>query len=257
MLTHVLPDLHRDSTLFFNQVSTSLVRRYLRPSAKNVRIVRIVGERACTSSLARSDHSCNDMLASIKTALSQLAIEDSFYNIPKLAKSRLLTHVRNTLRQYEWQFHSATDLAELLDPFLLATNKTAARKHYGAKLSSTATNATQFPPREHDPKDYPTGAEPWIAGFLRQWAIEYVNEEGEVKEGWGDWFKKKEQTDDNWEWPYERILTHRRRDDGEMEYLIKWVGERYFPSWVDREQLDEEGRLIYDQANGVVHGEVA
>jgi hypothetical protein len=190
-----------------------------------------------------------EMLGSIKDALKRFAHEDDFYELPDATIKRILFHVRTTLKRYEWQFHSGIDLAELLDPFLLAIDVEAARKHYGPLLSAPAPNSAHFPPREHDPDDYAPGEEPWIAAFFRQWALDYVKENGEVKEGWGDWAKNPVQ--DTWEWPYKRIIAHKTNPDGRMEYLVKWVGQRYFPSWVQAEQIDAAARSIYDKAHGL------
>ena len=110
----------------------------------------------------------NEMMGSIKDALEQLAQDNGFFNLPKQAKDRLLAHVRRTLKRYEWQFHPVTDLAELLDPFLLALDLNGARKHYGPKLSAPASDLSRFSPREHDLDDYEVGQEPWIAAFFRQ-----------------------------------------------------------------------------------------
>jgi hypothetical protein len=193
----------------------------------------------------------NEMLGSIKDALKQLTLEDDFFELHKVAKERLFTHVRIMLKRYEWQYHSGIDLAELLDPFLLAVNIEVTRKHYGHRLSAPSPRPSYFPPREHDPDDYPQGEEPWIAGFFRQWALDYEKENGEAKEGWGVWSKKTEQ--DSWEWPYKRITAHRTDNGGEGEYLVKWVGQRYFSSWVQKEQLDSVARMVYDKAHGVTH----
>ena len=194
-----------------------------------------------------------EMLGSIKDALKRVALEDDFFELPKTAKDRLLAHVRTTLKRYEWQFHSGIDLAELLDPFLLAVDIKATREHYGSRLSAPAPNASFFPPRDHDPDDYPPDEEPWIAGFFRQWALDYEEQNGEVKEGWGVWAKKTEQ--DSWEWPYKRITAHKANAEGRVEYLVKWVGQRHFPSWVQGDQLDSAARKLYDKAHGVVHPE--
>lgn len=193
-----------------------------------------------------------EMLGSIKDALRQLAQDDDAYTLPKQAEKRLLAHVRTTLKRYEWQFHTGIDLAELLDPFLLAINIADARKHYGSELSAPKLEHTQFPPREHDPDDYPPDEEPWIAAFFRQWALEYEKENGEMKEGWGVWSMKADD-EASWEWPYKRIQAHKTGSDGHIEYLVKWVGQRHLASWVKREQLVAEARDIYDKAHGVSH----
>ncbi|KAH7078475.1 hypothetical protein FB567DRAFT_136730 [Paraphoma chrysanthemicola] len=205
-------------------------------------------DHAATGSLVVTVRAA-EMLASIKDALKQLALEDEFYELPNATMKQILTHVRTTLKRYEWQFHAGIDLAELLDPFLLAIDVDAARKHYGPKLSAPAPNSTYFPPREHDPDDYPPGEEPWIAAFFRQWALDYEKENGEVKEGWGDWAKNPEQ--DTWEWPYKRIVAHKTSADGRLEYLVKWVGQRYFPSWVQADQIHAAARLVYDKDHGL------
>jgi hypothetical protein len=192
------------------------------------------------------------MVGSIKDAMCMLVEEDKFYNLPKQTHQRLFTHVRTTLKRYEWQFHSGVDLAELLDPFLLAVNAEDARKYYGPQLSAPAPESATFPPREHDPEDYRPGEEPWVAAFFRQWAQDYEKENGEVREGWGVWAKKVDDESD-WEWPYKRILTHKTGTNGTVEYLVKWVGQRYFASWVRKEGLNAEAREIYDKAHGVVH----
>jgi hypothetical protein len=124
-----------------------------------------------------------EMLGSIKDTLKQLAHEDGFFELPKTAKNRLLAHVRDTLKVCEWQFHSGVDLAELLDPFLLAVDIKAVRMHYSPQLNDPAPSASHFPPRDHDPEDYPPNEEPWIAAFFRQWAMDYERENGEVREG--------------------------------------------------------------------------
>jgi hypothetical protein len=126
-----------------------------------------------------------EMLGSIKDALQRYADENDSFKLPKTVKARLLAHVRTTLTRYNWQFHSGIDLAKLPDPFLDAVEIEATLKHYGSLLRAPAPNTTTFGPREHDPDDYPPGEEPWIAGFFRQWAIDYVKQNGEFKEGWG------------------------------------------------------------------------
>jgi hypothetical protein len=193
-----------------------------------------------------------EMLGSIRDTLKQWALEDDFFELPKTATNRLLAHVRDTLKVCEWQFHSGVGLAELLDPFLLAVDIEAVRKHYGPRLSAPAPSTSHFPPRTHDPEDYQPGNEPWIAAFFRQWAMDYERENGEAREGWGDWAKRTEQ--DGWEWPYKRITAHKTNAEGRVEYLVKWVGQRYFPSWVQKDQLDSATRRTYDKEHGVVHG---
>jgi hypothetical protein len=193
-----------------------------------------------------------EMLGSIKEDLRRLAREEDAYALPKKAERRLLAHVRTTLKRYEWQFHSGIDLAELLDPFLLAVNVTDARDHYGPELSAPKLEHTYFPPRENDPDDYPPGEEPWIAAFFRQWALNYEEDNGEMKEGWGVWSMKADD-DANWEWPYKRIQAHKTSNDGNIEYLVKWVGQRHLASWVKKEQLVAEARDMYDKAHGVSH----
>ena len=196
-----------------------------------------------------------EMASSIKDGLDQLAAESHFFKIPKKAKERLMAHVRGTLARYEWQFHSGIDLAELLDPFLLAIDRTKARAHYGAKLSASAPDPTVFPTRGHDPDDYPTGQEPWIAAFFRQWALDYEKENGEVKQGWGVWTKPSESDGTDWEWPYKRILAHKTETNSEVRYLVKWVGQRFPASWIRKEQLTGDAHMAYDKAHGVVHAE--
>ncbi|KAF1913896.1 hypothetical protein BDU57DRAFT_326725 [Ampelomyces quisqualis] len=191
-----------------------------------------------------------EMLGSIKDALDRLALDDDHFRLSKVETSRLFTHVRDSLERFEWQFHTATDLAELLDPFLRVVDVDAAREHYGSKLCAPALHASRFSPREHYPDDYPPHGEPWIAAFFRQWAGEYEQENGEMKEGWGVWAKKTEQ--DCWEWPFKRIMAHKTNKDGQVEYLVKWVGQRYFPSWVQKKQLDPAARKMYDEAHGLV-----
>jgi hypothetical protein len=193
----------------------------------------------------------SEMMGSIKEALQQLAHEHAVYKLSKKTKSLLFDHIRTTLKRYEWQFHSGLDLAELLDPFLLAINPAAARKHYGTKLSAPTPTPSCFPPRDHDPEDYRPGEEPWLAAFFRQWALDYEKQNGEVKQGWGNWSKKEDQ--ESWEWPYKRIVAHKTAADGQVEYLVKWVGRRYFPSWVRMEHLTPEAREVYDKAHDVTH----
>jgi hypothetical protein len=193
-----------------------------------------------------------EILGSIKDALRRLAQEDAAYALPKQAEQRLLAHVRTTLKRYEWQFHSGLDLAELLDPFLLAVNVEGTRHHYGPELSAPKLDRTHFPPREHDPEDYPPGEEPWIAAFFRQWALDYEKENGEMQEGWGVWSMKADE-DASWDWPYKRIQAHKTGSDGQIEYLVKWVGQRHLASWVEKDQLAAEACEIYDRAHGLIH----
>jgi hypothetical protein len=195
------------------------------------------------------------MANSIKDGLNQLAAESNFFRIPKIRKQRLMSHVRSVLTRYEWQYHSGIDLAELLDPFLLAVDQTKARAYYGARLGATVPDPTVFPPRVHDPDDYPAGQEPWIAAFFRQWSLEYEKENGEVKQGWGVWTKKSQCDSTAWEWPYKRILAHKTETDGKVRYLVKWVGQRFPASWISREQLTEDAHMIYDKTHGVVYAE--
>jgi hypothetical protein len=192
-----------------------------------------------------------EMFGSIKDALHRLALDDDFFELPRLARDRLYAHICETLKRYEWQYHSGIDLAELLDPFLLVIDIEAARKHYGPKISAPAPDAARFSAREHDSDDYAHGEEPWIAAFFRQWAVDHVQENGETKQGWGVWEKKTEQ--DSWEWPYKRIVAHKTGADEQVEYLVKWVGQRHLPSWVKKRDLDAAARKIYDNAHGVVH----
>ncbi len=187
----------------------------------------------------------DEMMGSIKDALQQLEQEDDFYELPKRVKDRLFAHFRSTLKRYEWQFHSGVDLAELLDPFLLAVDKQAVLRYYGPELRASAPNRSHFPPRDHDPDDYEAGQEPWIAAFLRQWALEYEQANGEVKEGWGVANKFRGDDDWSWEWPYKRIIGQRTSQDGSMEFLVKWVGQRYNASWLKKEDL------VDDKADGV------
>lgn len=194
-----------------------------------------------------------EMTTSIKDALTQLTAEDELFNLSKKEKSRLMMHVRETLTRYERQFHSGIGLAELLDPFLLAVDQTRARAYYGAKLQAPAPNPSMFPRREHDPDDYPRGQEPWVAAFFRQWALEYEQENGEVKEGWGVAAKSEDGSDWSWEWPYKRILAHKTEVNGKIRYLVKWVGNRWPDSWVSREELGDAARRVYDEAHGITH----
>ncbi|KAH7402540.1 hypothetical protein BKA66DRAFT_577802 [Pyrenochaeta sp. MPI-SDFR-AT-0127] len=196
----------------------------------------------------------DEMFGNIKDALEQLALDNTFFKLPKTAKSRLFAHIRKTLKRYEWQFHSGIGLAKLLDPFLLAIDINDARKHYGSRLSCPAPDPTKFPPRDHDPDDYELGQEPWIAALFRQWALDYEKENGEVKEGWGVWAKRAAQgVDWTWEWPYKCIMAHKISEDGRIEYLVKWVGQRYVPTWVCEESLSIEGRELYAKAHHIDH----
>ncbi|KAF2643156.1 hypothetical protein P280DRAFT_245043 [Massarina eburnea CBS 473.64] len=197
-----------------------------------------------------------EMMRSIKDELDRLVTESDFFKLSRTQNSRLMFHVSNTLKQYEWQFHSGVDLAELLDPFLRVLDRDAARTYYGATLHAPAPNPSIFPPRENDPDDYPAGQEPWIAAFFRQWALEYEKENGEVKEGWGIWAKNKEnEIEDSWEWmwPYKNIITHKTAVNGKIVYLVKWVGNRYPASWCGKEQLAEGSHKNYDEEHGIVH----
>jgi hypothetical protein len=199
-----------------------------------------------------------EMASSIKDNLDQLAAESEEFQLSKEEKAKLMSHVRSTLKQYEWQYHSGVDLAELLDPFLLALNENAAREHYGAKLYAPASNPDIFSPRLNDPEDYPTGQEPWIAAFLRQWALQYEKENGEVRAGWGIWEKKIEKDAsfdwESWEFPYKRIIAH-KTEAGQIKYLVKWVGNRYPASWLAADHLAHGAHEIYDKEHGVEHSE--
>jgi hypothetical protein len=87
--------------------------------------------------------------------------------------------------------------------------------------------------------------------LFRQWALDYEKENDEVKEGWGVWAKKADEAS-GWEWPYKRILAHKTGPDG-VEYLVKWVGQRFHASWVKKEQLVPEAREVYDKVHAVIH----
>lgn len=193
------------------------------------------------------------MANSIKDGLKQLATESPFFKISKGPRQRLMDHVRGVLTRYEWQFHSGIDLAELLDPFLLAVDRAKARKHYGAKLSAPTPVPSCFPPREHDPDDYLIGEEPWIAAFFRHWALEYEKENGEVKHGWGVLTKRTGDDSTGWDWPFKRILAHKTADDGKIQYLVKWVGQRFPASWVSKEQVAGGAHEAYDKIHGILH----
>jgi hypothetical protein len=194
----------------------------------------------------------NEMTESIREALEELAEEHDIFELSKSTKRSFLSHIRRTLTRFEWQYHQACDLAELLDPFLTTIDPDEARKFLDDRLSEPAPDVSLFPPREHDPDDYPAGKEPWIAAFLRQWASEYVQQNGEVQEGWGVWGRKLQRDGDwSWEWPYKHILGHRYEDDGTVSYLVKWVGKRFEDSWVKREQMSDGASNDYDKRNGV------
>ncbi|ORY08747.1 hypothetical protein BCR34DRAFT_463408, partial [Clohesyomyces aquaticus] len=181
-----------------------------------------------------------EMTNSIETALNELAETDSFFKISKLHKRRLLKYIRDTLFECEWQYHSGCDLAELLDPFLIAVDAAEVLAWYGRHLMAPAPNPRLFPVRANDPDDYPPGQEPWIAAFFRQWALEYEKENGEVKQGWGAWNMKRTTTmnatpadadsEDRWGWPFKRLIAH-KIEDGKTMYLVKWVGRRFAPTW--------------------------
>lgn len=194
----------------------------------------------------------DEMLPSIKNALEELALDDDFFRLTKKAKALLFRHIRNTLKRYEWQFHTGTDLAELLDPFLRQIDIDAARAHYGPKLSAPASDASRFPPREHDADDYPPGQEPWIAAFFRQWALGYEQDNGEIRAGWSVWERTQDQ--DSWDWPLKRIVAHTTNADGQVEYLLKWVGQRYNDTWEKKESVDLATRETYGKAHGLVQG---
>ncbi|KAF2258361.1 hypothetical protein CC78DRAFT_537824 [Lojkania enalia] len=196
-----------------------------------------------------------EMTLSIATALKQLSIEDIFFKLSHSVKAKLFRHVKQTLTRFEWQYHSGIDLAELLDPFLLAVDIRATRAYFGPDLSCPAPSPDCFPPRTHDPDDYPPGEEPWIAAFFRQWALDYESENGETKDGWGVWSKKEENGPEwSWEWPYKRIIGHRTEPDGTVSYLVKWVGKRFANEWLKRDQLGHERVWRkYDKAHGVTH----
>jgi hypothetical protein len=142
------------------------------------------------------------MTASIDDALRQLALEHKFFQLSKDTKRKLIAHVHRTLTRFEWQYHSGSDLAELLDPFLCDVNPENVQKVFGRKLGIPAPDASLFPSRENDPHDYPPGKEPWIAAFFRQWATDYEHDNGEAKDGWGVWSRKVAQDPIwSWEWP--------------------------------------------------------
>jgi hypothetical protein len=106
----------------------------------------------------------------------------------------------------------------------------------------------------NDPDDYPAGGEPWVVGFLREWALEYTQGNGEVRQGWSAWDRKPDNDQSGWDWPFKRITAHRENEADETEYLVKWVGHRYMPFYVQKDNLDDVSGEIYDRANDVVHG---
>ncbi|KAF2476348.1 uncharacterized protein BDR25DRAFT_339389 [Lindgomyces ingoldianus] len=196
-----------------------------------------------------------EMTRSIHDALIELAEDDDFFKLSKSAKSKLLNHVQQTLTKFEWQYHPAVDLAEFLDPFLLAVDTASAYAFYGLELKTPAPDAARFPPREYDLGDCSSGQEPWIAGFFRQWALEYEQENGEAREGWGEWAKKRERGSEwSWDWPYKRIVGH-KVENGKVLYRIKWVGKRFGESYVGRAELgNAKVWRVYDRVNGVKQG---
>lgn len=134
----------------------------------------------------------------------------------------------------------------------MAADSNKARQLYGPELTKPSSDPSFFPPRQSDVEDYPAGEEPWIAGFLRQWALEYEKDYGEMKEGWGEWSKKKGGLAESWEWPVKRIITHRIQADESVQYLVKWIGRRFEDSWVTREELgDEAVWKQYDETQGL------
>lgn len=196
----------------------------------------------------------SEMTASIRNALAELSDDDDYYKLSKQSTYDFLDHLRKTLRRFEWQYHTGTDLAELLDPFLVALDMEDAREYYGPGLCKPALDPSVFPPRENDPDDYPTGQEPWIAAFIRRWALDYEKEHGKAKEGWGEWARKSpDQSPDCWDWMFKRIMAHRTEVDGTIKYLVKWIGKRFGDSWITREQIGDEAIWRkYDNAHGVV-----
>jgi hypothetical protein len=120
----------------------------------------------------------DEMMGSIMDTLEQLSHENTFYGLSKKYKGLLSDHVRATLTRYEWQFHLGLDLAELLDPFLLAIDPAASRRYYGPEFSAPTPTPSCFSPRYHDPDDYNPGKEPWLAALFRQWASDYEKENG-------------------------------------------------------------------------------
>jgi hypothetical protein len=189
------------------------------------------------------------MTKSIENALDDLGQDQKHYRLAKAHKRKLLTHVRRTLTRYQWQYHSGADLAEVLDPFLLAVNPAATAAFMGKKLRAPAPDPSIFPPR-HDPDDYPQGDEPWIAGFFRQWALDYENENGEEKYGWGVWTHRSKE-EDSWDWPFKRIIAHRIDSNGEVFYLAKWTGTRWPDQWVPKSNFVEDATRVYDQTHGL------
>ncbi|KAF2741399.1 hypothetical protein EJ04DRAFT_480748 [Polyplosphaeria fusca] len=193
-----------------------------------------------------------EMLQSIKTAYRHLHHGHEYFKLDAEDKKKLFDHIRETLTTYEWQFHAGVDLGELLDPFLLAIDHRAAVDHFGPDLSKPAPEPNYFGPRAND--DYSAAEEPWLAGFLRQWAVEYVRENGEIRQGeWGIWDKKRDQAEDDnvWLWPYKGIVGHKTEPDGSIRYLVKWVGQRFPDSWEMRKQLDEEVCRRYNRKHGL------
>ncbi|KAF2659295.1 hypothetical protein K491DRAFT_591446, partial [Lophiostoma macrostomum CBS 122681] len=198
----------------------------------------------------------HEMTKSIENALDEFCEGQKHFRLAKTHKRKLLTHVRRTLTRFEWQYHSGADLAEVLDPFLLAINPTDILNFYGKKLRAPAPDPSVFPPR-NDPDDYPQGDEPWIAGFFRQWALEYEKENGEDKYGWGVWSSKRKEEEEmwSWDWPFKRIVAHRVDANGELVYLAKWVGngKRWPDQWINRSDFGDGTTALYDQAHGLSH----
>ncbi|KAF2109217.1 hypothetical protein BDV96DRAFT_604949 [Lophiotrema nucula] len=194
-----------------------------------------------------------EMVTSIRKALKDLATETKLYSLSRPEMDRLMRHVKDTLTEHEWRYYSGNDLAEILDPFLLAVDQDAAYKYYGAKLVRPAPRGNAFPARTNDPDDYPAGREPWVAAFFRQWALEYERDNGEVKEGLGVPQKLHQRNPSGGNWPYKRILAHKTEANGTVMYLVKWVGKRFLDEWVGKNQLCQEDRMKYDIDHEVQH----
>jgi hypothetical protein len=195
-----------------------------------------------------------EMAASIDDALQQLAQENEFFQLSKETKRKLLAYVRRTLQRFEWRYYAGVDIAELLDPFLHIVDPEYARAYFGLKLCAPVRNPCFFPLRTNDPDDYSPGQEPWLSAFFRDWALEYEKENGEVKEGWGDWdkMKKGDQAQD-YEWPYKRILGHKMETNRAVSYLLRWVGKRIHDSWVTESELGDEAFREYAKIHNITH----
>ncbi|KAF2267348.1 hypothetical protein CC78DRAFT_566289 [Lojkania enalia] len=197
-----------------------------------------------------------DVLEDILVRLRSLADGEEYFALPESAMWTLRDYWSKTLRARRFQYLTAIELAETLDPFLIEAERTNAQDTLGREASKL-TPEGYFSPRNINWGDYPAGEEPWIAAFLRDWAAEYVGANGQERLGhvWGEYTTAISPENGYWNQLYrpKRIIGHHLHGNT-LRYLVKWVGDRWGSEWVDWRDLREMTEMLdaYNARFGIV-----